>query len=98
MHPFCAAVRTHRWFADDKKIKKKNIYPIRVLFSYVLWNQHRNHHNVQSETRKLSQGSNENSDKTDSKFINFKFWKRFVIQMSFPTLNDGLDTNDKLFG
>ena len=22
MHPFCAAVRTHRWLADDQKIKK----------------------------------------------------------------------------
>ena len=34
-----------------------------MLFSNVLWNQHRKHHNVQSETRKLSQGANENSDK-----------------------------------
>ena len=63
MHPFCAAVRTHRWLADDQKIKNKNIYSIRVLFSNVLWNQHRKHHNVQSGTRKLSQGANENSDK-----------------------------------
>ena len=69
MHLFCAAIRTHRWFAHDQKIKKKqtkknkNIYSIRALFSYVLWNQHRKHHDVQSETRKLSQGTNENSDK-----------------------------------
>ena len=34
-----------------------------VLSSNVLWNQHRKHHNVQSETRKLSQGANENLDK-----------------------------------
>ena len=59
MHLFCAAVR----IADDQKIKNKNIYSIRVLFSNVLWNQHRKHHNVQSETRKLSQGANENLDK-----------------------------------
>ena len=64
MHLFCAVVRTHRWLADDQKIRKnKNIYSIRVLFSNVLWNQHRKHHNVQSETRKLLQGANENSDK-----------------------------------
>ena len=64
MHLFCAVVRTHRWLADDQKISKnKNIYSIRVLFSNVLWNQHRKHHNVQSETRKLLQGANENSDK-----------------------------------
>ena len=34
-----------------------------MLSSNVLWNQHRKHHNVQSETRKLSQGANENLDK-----------------------------------
>ena len=63
MHLFCAAVR----IADDQKIKNKNIYSIRVLFSNVLWNQHRKHHNVQSETRKLSQGANENSDRKTRK-------------------------------
>ena len=60
MHPFCAAVRTHRWLADDQKIKKNSI---RALSSNVLLNQHRKHHHVKSETRKLSQGANENSDK-----------------------------------
>ena len=33
-----------------------------MLFSNVLSNQRRKHHNVQSETRKLSQGANENSE------------------------------------
>ena len=52
---------TRRWPKDKKKNVK--IYSIGVLFSSVLWNQLRKHHNVQSETRKLSQGANENSDK-----------------------------------
>ena len=34
-----------------------------MLSSNVLWNQHRKHHNVKSERRKLSQGANENLDK-----------------------------------
>ena len=36
--------------------------------------------------------------KTDSRFMNFNLWKWFDIQMSFLTLNDGLNTIDKLFG
>ena len=27
MHPFCVAVRTHRWFADDRKMEKETIIP-----------------------------------------------------------------------
>ena len=47
-----------------KRLKKKeNMHSIRVLFSNVLSNQHKKHHNVQSETRKLSQGADENSEK-----------------------------------
>ena len=39
------------------------MHSIRVLFSNVLSNQRKKHHNVQSETRKLSQGADENSEK-----------------------------------
>ena len=47
-----------------KRLKKKeNMHSIRVLFSNVLSNQRKKQYNVQSETRKLSQGADENSDK-----------------------------------
>ena len=39
------------------------MHSISVLFSNVLSNQRKKHHNVQSETRKLSQGADENSEK-----------------------------------
>ena len=73
MHLFSAAARTRRWLADDQEIKKKeNMHSIRVLFSNVLSNQRKKHHNVQSETRKLSQGADENSEKKTRKLTREK--------------------------
>ena len=43
-----------------------------MLFSNVLSNQRRKHHNVQSETRKLSQGANENSEEKTRKLTREK--------------------------
>ena len=48
------------------------MHSIRVLFSYVLSNQRKKHHNVQSETRKLSQGADENSEKKTRKLTREK--------------------------
>ena len=56
-----------------KRLKKKeNMHSIRVLFSNVLSNQRKKHHNVQSETRKLSQGADENSEKKTRKLTREK--------------------------
>ena len=48
------------------------MHSIRVLFSNVLSNQRKKHHNVQSETRKLLQGADENSEKKTRKLTREK--------------------------
>ena len=65
------------------------MHSISVLFSNVLSNQRKKHHNVQSETRKLSQGADENSEKknkeTDArKNVNDWAQKKKTVLSSAP--------------